>query len=68
MQGVVKQRVNWNFIRQEITKKKLDPVGSTVRYEVMNYKMTPVGTSWYWVSIWQCWLILGYPSCLKFKV
>ena len=35
MQGVVKQRVNWNFIRQEITKKKLDPVGSTVRYEVM---------------------------------
>ena len=40
-------------------KKTKDAVGSAVRYELMNYKVIPVGTSWCWVSIWRYWLVLG---------
>ena len=25
---------------------------------MMNYKVIPVGTWWYWVSTWQYWLLL----------
>ena len=40
-------------------KKRKDPVGSTVRYEMMNYKVKLVGTSWYWVSMWRYWMVPG---------
>ena len=33
-------------------------VGSTLHYEMMNYKVIPIGTLWYWVSVWQYWLVL----------
>ena len=32
-------------------KKRKDPVGSTVRYEMMNYKVVLAGTYWYWASV-----------------
>ena len=38
---------------------KQDPVSSTVRYKMMKYKVIPVGTWWYWVSILRYWLVLG---------
>ena len=34
-----------------IRKKSKDPVGSAVRYDMMNYEMIPVVTWWYLVSI-----------------
>ena len=34
-------------------------VGSTLRYEMMNYKAIPVGIWWYWVSVWLYWLVFG---------
>ena len=37
--------------RQMIRKKSKDPVGSAVRYDMMNYEMIPVVTWWYLVSI-----------------
>ena len=43
-------------------KKKKDPVGSTVRYEMMNYRVIPVGAYWYWVingdTVWYL-VVLG---------
>ena len=40
-------------------KKKKDPVDSTVRCRMMNYKVILVGTWRYWISIWRYWLVLG---------
>ena len=33
-------------------------VGLTLRNEMMDYKVIPVGTLWYWISVWQYWLVL----------
>ena len=39
-------------------KKRKDPVGSTVHYNMMNYKVILVSTWWYWVSRCRYWLKL----------
>ena len=33
------------------------PIGSTVGYEMMKYKVILVGTEWYWVSKGWYWLV-----------
>ena len=50
-------------------KKKTDPVGSTVRYEMMNYRVIPVGAYWYWViygdTVWYL-VVLGHHKLVLF--
>ena len=44
--------------RQMNRKKRNHPVDSTVCFEMINYKVMPVGTWWVWVNIWLYWLVL----------
>ena len=44
-------------------KKRKDPFGSTVHYDMMNYKVIVVSTWWYWVIIsWYCLVLSGKGS------
>ena len=40
------------FVTHQMSRKKRkDPVGQTVRYAMMNYKVVLAGTYWYWASV-----------------
>ena len=45
-------------------KKRKDLAGLTLRCEMMNHKVMPVGT-WYWVNIGRYWLVLGGTGSVK---
>ena len=57
---LVKTRPSILCVTHQMRRKKgKDPVGSTLRYEMLNHKVIPIGTWWYLVSIQRYWLVLG---------
>ena len=59
-EGIRKTRPSILCVTHQMRRKKgKDPVGFTLRYEMLNHKVIPIGTWWYLVSIQRYWLVLG---------